>query len=151
MKFLFSAWLIAVLFTWSAHAQAPGASDGLANFEALFPAASPAQVSGPELTLEEAERIALAANPEIEVAVRRVAVAEAHVPAAGALDGPSAMFRGWGVPLSQPWNYNDAQNMLSVSQTLPGRGKRALRTSVAQSDGTVHTYLWLHEHNLLSF
>ena len=38
------------------------------------------------------------------------------------------------MPLTQPWNYNDAQNMFSVSQTLPGTGKRALRTSVAQSD-----------------
>ena len=34
----------------------------------------------------------------------------------------------------QPWNYNAAQNMFSISQTLPGRGKRALRTSVAESD-----------------
>ena len=133
MKSLCSAWLIAVLFTWSAHAQTPGASAGLANFEALF-AAPTAQDSGPALTLGEAERIALAANPEIEVAVRRVAVAQAHVPVAGALHDPSAMYRGWSVPLSQPWNYNDAQNMFSVSQTLPGSGKRALRTSVVQSD-----------------
>ena len=44
------------------------------------------------------------------------------------------MYRGWGVPLQQPWNFNDAQNMFSISETLPGPGKRRLRTSVAQSD-----------------
>ena len=46
----------------------------------------------------------------------------------------AVMYRGWGVPLQQPWNYNAAQNMFSISQTLPGRGKRALRTGVAESD-----------------
>jgi outer membrane protein TolC len=44
------------------------------------------------------------------------------------------MYRGWGVPLSQPWNLNQAQNMFSLSQTFPGRGKRDLRTSIAESD-----------------
>lgn len=72
MKSLFSAWLIVVSFTWSAHAQTLGASAGLANFETLFAAPAP-QNSGTVLTLDEAERIALAANPEIEVAVRRMA------------------------------------------------------------------------------
>jgi outer membrane protein TolC len=84
--------------------------------------------------LDEVERIALARNPEIEVAVRRVAIAEAHVSGAGSLDDASVMYRGWGVPLEQPWDYNSAQNMFSISQTLPGRGKLALRTSIAQSD-----------------
>ena len=133
MKLLFSAWLITVLFTWSAQAQSPNASDDLTKFEEIFAAPAP-QNSSLALTLDEVERVALAANPEIAVAVRRVAVAEAHVPVAGALDDPSAMYRGWSVPLTQPWNYNDAQNMFSVSQTLPGAGKRALRTGVAQSD-----------------
>jgi outer membrane protein, heavy metal efflux system len=91
------------------------------------------EASGSALTLEDAERIALAANPEIAVAARRVAIAEAHVPVAAALDDPMAMYRGWGVPLNQPWNYNEAQNMFSISQTFPGRGKRDLRTSVAES------------------
>ena len=93
-----------------------------------------AEASGPALTLDDAERMALAANPEIEVAARRVAIAQAHVSLAGALDDPMAMYRGWGVPLQRPWNFNDAQNMFSISQTFPGGGKRALRTSVAESD-----------------
>jgi outer membrane protein TolC len=116
------------------HAQAPAGNDSLAEIAALFQQTPRADAAGPALTLDDVERIALARNPEIEAAARRVAVAEAHVPAAGALDDPSAMYRGWSVPLRQPWNYNDAQNMFSVSETLPGAGKRALRTSVAQSD-----------------
>ena len=86
------------------------------------------------LTLEEAERIALQGNPEIEVAARRVAIARAHVPVAGTLDDPMAMYRGWGVPAKKPWDYNSAQNMFSISQTLISRGKRDLRTSVSEAD-----------------
>jgi outer membrane protein TolC len=122
----------------SACAQTLVGSDGLASLSALIDEHSGEhhgeEASGPAMTLEEAERLALAANPEIAVAARRVAIAEAHVPIAGALDDPMAMYRGWGVPLSQPWNYNQAQNMFSISQTFPGRGKRDLRTSVAESD-----------------
>src|ERR1700682_1537894 len=58
------------------------------------------------LSLEEAEQIAMQANPEIRVSVRKVALAQTRVPGAGALDDPSLMYRGWQVPLSQPWNYN---------------------------------------------
>jgi outer membrane protein TolC len=115
-------------------AETPAKSDGLANFAAFLEEDHRPEASGPALTLDEVERIALAVNPEVEVAVRRVVVAEAGVPAAGALDDPTVMYRGWGVPLRQPWDYNAAQNMFSISQTLPGRGKRALRTSVAESD-----------------
>ena len=115
-------------------AQAPTKTDGLANFAALFEQHHEPEASSPALTLNEVERIALAENPEIAVAARRVAIAQAHVPAAGALDDPVAMYRGWGVPLEKPWDYNAAQNMFSVSQTLPGAGKRALRINVAESD-----------------
>jgi outer membrane protein, heavy metal efflux system len=114
--------------------EAPTKTDGLSAFAALFQDHYSPDASGPVLTLDDLERIALAANPEIEVAARRVAIAQAHVPVAGALDDPMAMYRGWGVPLEHPWNLNAAQNMFSISETLPGRGKRALRTSVAESD-----------------
>lgn len=115
-------------------AQAQDRSLSLAVLQDLIPAQAPADNAGPAITLDEAERIALAANPEIAVAARRVAVAEAHTPVAGALDDPAAMYRGWGLPLRQPWNFNQAQNMFSLSQSFPAAGKRALRTSVAQSD-----------------
>ncbi|MGC9224570.1 MAG: TolC family protein [Terracidiphilus sp.] len=137
MKFLLTALTFTIwsaLHLCSAAAQTPDQSPGLAAFEVLIPAQASVEIPGPAITLEEAERIALAENPEIAVAARRVAVAEAQIPAAGALDDPAAMYRGWGVPLSQPWNFNQAQNMFSLSQTFPGAGKRALRTSVAQSD-----------------
>jgi outer membrane protein, heavy metal efflux system len=84
------------------------------------------------LTLEEVEQIALQANPEIRVAVRKVVMAETHIPDAGALEDPSAMYRGWQVPLSKPWNYNAAMNMFMVGQSFPGPGKRGLRSEVAR-------------------
>lgn len=102
--------------------------------DALLPQHHHSAATGPALTLEEVEQMALAANPEIRVAARQLAATEAHVPAAGALDDPFFMYRGWGVPLRQPWNYNAAQNMFMLSQTFPWFGKRGLRTDVARSD-----------------
>jgi outer membrane protein TolC len=126
--------LAAAMAGGTSRAQATAGDGGMAGYAALFPEASSAQETAPPLTLDDVEQLALARSPELAVAARRVAVSEAHVPVAGALDDPMAMYRGWGVPLRQPWNYNDAQNMFSISQTFPGTGKRALRTSVAQSD-----------------
>ena len=113
---------------------AQASTDGLTAFAPMFQDAPATDSSTPAWTLDAVEQIALARSPEIAVAGRRVAIAEAHVPIAGALDDPMAMYRGWGIPLHQPWNFNDAQNMFSISQTFPGSGKRALRTSVAGSD-----------------
>jgi cobalt-zinc-cadmium efflux system outer membrane protein len=93
-----------------------------------------AAATGPALALDEIERMALTRNPAIIVSARRLVAAEAHVPIAGALDDPWLMYRGWQVPLRQPWNYNAAQNMFMLSQTFPGFGKRTLRTNVAQSE-----------------
>ncbi len=97
---------------------------------ALLSSSSPAE---PPLGLDDAEKIALDANPDLRVAMRRVAMAKAHVPAAGALDDPAAMYRGWGVPLKRPWDFNQAQNMFSLSQTFPGGHKRELRANVAEA------------------
>lgn len=91
----------------------------------------------PALTLAQLEQIALQANPEIRLAARKVAAAEAHVPGAGALDDPSLMYRGWQVPVTQPWNYNAAMNMFMVGQTFPGPGKRGLRSEIANDAVTV--------------
>lgn len=87
---------------------------------------------GPVMTLDQIEILAMEASPEISVAVRRVAMAESRVPAAGALNDATLMYRGWGVPLNEPWNYNKAQNMFMYSQSLPGIGKRRLRTGIAR-------------------
>jgi outer membrane protein, heavy metal efflux system len=120
--------------TCVSRAETPAKSDGLSLLATLLQDHHSPDASGPVLTLDNLERMALAANPEIEVAARRVSIAQAHVPVAGALDDPMAMYRGWGIPLERPWDLNAAQNMFSISETLPGRGKRSLRTSVAESD-----------------
>ncbi|MGO9518702.1 MAG: TolC family protein [Candidatus Korobacteraceae bacterium] len=137
MKSLLSVFFVAMLSAFpvcAARAQRPDGVVGLTALEVLFLAQPKPEALGSAITLEDAEQIALLENPEITVAARRVAVAEAHVPVAGALDDPMAMYQGLGVPLSQPWNFNDAQNMFSFSKSFYGAGKRALRTSVAQSD-----------------
>ena len=141
MKFCISVWMVlaTVLSASTARGQSAEKNDApidgaLAPLAALLASAPQAEPTGPALTLDEAERIALAANPEIEVAARRVSMAEAHVPVAGRLDDPTAMYRGWGIPLKKPWDYNAAQNMFSLSQTFLGSNKRALRTNVAESD-----------------
>lgn len=126
--------LVAVVLAAAGRAQVPEKPDGLARAAALLQSHRSLAESGPALTLEEAERLALVDNPDIAVAARRVAAAQAHVPIVGALDDPMAMYRGWGIPLKKPWDLNAAQNMLSLSQTFPGSDKRALRTSVAESD-----------------
>jgi len=41
------------------------------------------------------------------------------------------MYRGWGTPLAKPWDLNQTQHMFMFNQSLPGPGKRALRTQVA--------------------
>lgn len=118
----------------AARAQSARLDDGLGHIAALFDAQAHPDARGPAITLDEAERLALAHNPEITVAERTVAASQAHVATAGTLDDPVAMYRGWGVPLNQPLNFNAAQNMFSISQTFPGVGKRALQSGIARSD-----------------
>src|SRR5215813_5106713 len=108
-----------------------------AALEAMPQEHSHGQSNAVPLTLPEAERIAMQANPEIRVAARKVALAQAHVSGAGALDDPSVMYRAWQVPLKQPWNYNAAMNMFMIGQTFPGRGKRALRSDIAGDAVTI--------------
>ena len=122
------------LFLVCACAVSAAAEDPFPAANALLPQHEHSTASGPAFTLEEIEQMALLGNPDIRVAVRHLAVVEAHVPTVGALDDPSLMYRGWGVPLRRPWDYNSAQNMFMVSQTFPGFGKRGLRTDIARSD-----------------
>lgn len=131
-------------------AQTPSPGDGPAGFDtaaldvASFDAVTADRTSSSpsirDLTLDEAESIASAESPEIHVAVRRVAMAEAHVAAAGAFEDPQFMYRGWQVPLKHPWDYNSAQNMLMISQALPGPGKRGLESGIATTDVQAEKY-----------
>ncbi len=135
MRSLVFVFLVAVVPLVPVHivqAQSAG-GDGLGHLAVLFAAQSKAEARGPAITLEEAERIALERNPEIAAAARKVATSQARVATAGTLDDPTVMYRGWGVPLNQPGSFNAAQNMFSISQTLPGAGKRALQSSIARS------------------
>ena len=91
----------------------------------------PSTLPTPAMTLAELETSALANNPEIRVAVRRVAIAETRVRTAGSLSDPEFMYRGWGTPLAKPWDLNQTQHMFMFNQSLPGPGKRALRTQLA--------------------
>ena len=65
-------------------------SDALSGVATLLPQHHHPDVLGPTFTLDEIDQLALAANPEIRVAARRLAVVEAHVPSAG----------GWTIRLS---------------------------------------------------
>ena len=87
--------------------------------------------STPPMSRAELEAAALANNPEIRVAMRRIAIAGTRVRSAGSLSDPEFMYRGWGTPLAKPWDLNQTQHMFMFNQSLPGPGKRALRTQIA--------------------
>lgn len=129
MKLVYAAVLVACVSVFGARAE-----DAFPAADALLPQHQHATESGPVFTLDQIEHLALTGNPEIRVAVRQLAVIEARVPASGALDDPELMYRGWGVPLRRPWDYNAAQNMFMLSQTFSGFGKRGLRTEIARTD-----------------
>ena len=76
-----------LLLLWAC-ALAANAEDPFLATDALLPQHQHSESSGPALTLEEIERMALIGNPDIRVAVRQLAVVQARVPAAGALDDP---------------------------------------------------------------
>src|SRR5712692_9649694 len=90
--------------------------------------------STPPMSLAQLETAASANNPEIRVATRRVAIAETRVRTAGSLSDPEFMYRGWGTPLAKPWDLNQTQHMFMFNQSLPGPGKRALRTQLASEE-----------------
>jgi cobalt-zinc-cadmium efflux system outer membrane protein len=92
------------------------------------------QVRTTPMTLAEVEQAALSNNPELRLSAQRIALAEARQGEAGSLDDLTFMYRGWSVPLRQPWNFNQAQNMFMLSQALPGPGKRGLRSDIAAQD-----------------
>jgi hypothetical protein len=77
-------------------AQKESTTAALESLSALIGGQHQAEVAGPALGLEEVERIALAENPEIHVALRRAAAAESHVLSVGTLGDPQFMYRGRG-------------------------------------------------------
>lgn len=121
--------LVAGAFAW-----AQGPLDGAEKvLQAAASSSSPMNHVEP-ITLDDALAAATRDNAEIRAAAQQVAAAHAQRPLAGALDDPQLMVKSWGVPLRQPWNANQAQNMIMYGQSLPGPGKRALRAQVAGED-----------------
>jgi outer membrane protein TolC len=84
--------------------------------------------------LGELQDAAMQGNPEIRIATRQLSFAQSRVSGAGALDDPTFMYRDWGTPLKKPWDLNHAQNMFMFSQTIPGAGKRGLRSEIANKE-----------------
>lgn len=99
---------------------------------ALLTAAVPSAAQSQPMSLEQIEAIAVQNNPALRALAREVAVAESRVAPAGTLEDATFMYRGWGTPLREPWNFNRAQNMFMFNQAVPGPGKRGLRTAVAR-------------------
>ena len=124
MKILISVICILVgVVPGVSRAQAPTKTDGLAEIAALLGQHHEPEASSPALTLKEVERIALAENPEIAVAARRVAIAEAHVPAAGSLDDPNIARPGaviWAKSAPQ-WACFDPDLPRAADGRLPAR------------------------------
>ena len=128
MKYRYALFLVCVCTMMSATEDPFPGADG------LLPQHQHRTATAAGYTLAEVEQVALASNPEIRVASRRLAVAQAKAPVAGAREDPSFAYRGWGTPVSRPWDYNAAQNMFMVNQNFAGLGKRKLRSEIAQTE-----------------
>jgi outer membrane protein TolC len=85
----------------------------------------------PPLTVDEAVSAALESNTEIRAAVRRLSLAQLKIATARSLDDPMLMVRDWQTPLRKPWDLNQAQVMVSLQRTFPGKQKLDLRGKVA--------------------
>lgn len=101
--------------------------------------AAPAFVSAPvssarPLSVDEAVAEALEANPEIQVSVRRLSLAQLKTTTARSLDDPMLMVQDWNTPLRRPWDVNDAQLMFSVQRTFLSKEKRDARARLAGDD-----------------
>jgi outer membrane protein TolC len=89
--------------------------------------------------VEQAVAEALQSNTEIRAAVRRLSLAQLKITTARSLDDPMLMVRDWDTPLRKPWDLNQAQVMVSLQQTFPGKEKRDLRGKVAGDEVDVAT------------
>lgn len=86
---------------------------------------------------------AMEVHPRIEVARDRVDAARARARGAGALDDPTASlaYQNDGLRSVTLGESEDSQIALAISQPLPGRGKRALRTQAAAKEADADALL----------
>jgi outer membrane protein TolC len=116
---------------WAQSAPVSGASPVLPAVSDRVPGTAPVTS---QLTVEQAVEDALTGNPEIRAAVRRLSLAQIKTTTARSLDDPMLMVRDWDTPVSKPWDLNQAQLMVSLQQTIPGKEKRDLRSKIAVDD-----------------
>jgi len=102
--------------------------------DSTIASASDATLASAQLTVEQAVEDALTGNPEIRAAVRRLSLALSKTTTARTLDDPMLMVRDWDTPIRKPWDLNQAQLMVSLQQTIPGKDKRDLRGKIAVDD-----------------
>jgi len=102
-------------------------------------AASSEPQSANLLRLEDVEREVVAANPALGRAATLVAAQRAHVSQAGVLPDPTLTLSWMGNPVPFEVMDNDPSSYrgLSVMQTVPLGGKRALQRAVAREDVAV--------------
>jgi outer membrane protein TolC len=113
---------------WGQAASAPDSSPVRSAVSSPAPDAAPVAA---QLTVEQAVEDALTGNPEIHAAVRRLSLAQMKTTTARSLDDPMLMVRDWDTPIRKPWDLNQAQLMVSLQQTIPGKEKRELRGKIA--------------------
>lgn len=102
----------------------------------MLAAAAGAQDRAP-LSLADALREALRANPEIVVLRAQSDAVQAAIPTARSLDAPTFETQIWGWPVTTLNPTRTDMYMFTAEQDLPGRGKRAARELVAHRDADV--------------
>ena len=93
--------------------------------------------SAAPLAVREAVAEALQGNPEIRASVRRLSLAQLKITTARSLDDPMLMVRDWQTPLRKPWDLNQAQIMVSLQQSFPGKEKRDMRARIVGEDAAL--------------
>lgn len=93
-----------------------------------------AQPSGPPVALVDLLQEALEKNLELAALRAQLGVAQQRPAQEGFLDAPTAEAQVWQWPFNSINPADTNMYMFMVSQDLPGRGKRQLRTAVAEKD-----------------
>ena len=99
--------------------------------------AGPRHYEGPPLTLKDALDEALAVNPELVALRKQVGTLRFRPAQERFLAPPMAETQIWQWPLNTFNPLNTNMYMFTVTQELPGRGKRTLRAAVAEKDVTL--------------
>src|SRR5215470_4164701 len=100
---------------------------GLRNTEAAEEANSQTTSS-----LSELIATALANNPEIQAAKKKVESARARAGQAGYLEDPEFNLEAWGIPLNRPLSFRSANPIVvGLRQKVPFFGKRGLQSDMA--------------------